>query len=145
MTLRGRKVTMMVAAIMFSIMAAAQAQVTGDPVNVDGGQISGKWRANASVRAYLGIPFAAPPVGDLRWKPPQPVTAWDGVRPAHAYAPRCMQVGRSHTSVYFEYFGEQPPLPKCLGPGRRAGPQASRNGMDLRGWFPGGLSRQSRL
>jgi para-nitrobenzyl esterase len=105
---------MMVAAIMFSIVAAAQAQVTGDPINVDGGQISAKWRANASVRAYLGIPFAAPPVGNLRWKPPQPVTPWDGVRPARAYAPRCMQFGRPHTSVYFEYFGEQPTSEDCL-------------------------------
>ena len=34
----------------------------------------------SGVRAYKGIPFAAPPVGDLRWKPPQPVVPWDGVR-----------------------------------------------------------------
>ena len=51
MTLRCRKATMIAAAMMFSTVTAAQAQVTGDPVTVDGGQISGKWRANASVRA----------------------------------------------------------------------------------------------
>ena len=45
------------------------------------------------VNEYLGIPYAAPPVGNLRWKPPQPVTPWDGVRPARAYAPRCGRPG----------------------------------------------------
>ena len=40
---------------------------------------------------FRGIPFAAPPVGDLRWKAPQPVESWPGVRPADKFGPRCMQ------------------------------------------------------
>ena len=40
---------------------------------------------------FKGIPFAAPPVGDLRWNPPQPVKNWDGVREATQFGPRCMQ------------------------------------------------------
>src|SRR6476659_3030209 len=43
------------------------------------------------IRSFKGIPFAAPPVGDLRWKEPQPVQNWEGVRPAKAFGPRCMQ------------------------------------------------------
>ena len=43
------------------------------------------------VAAFKGIPFAAPPIGELRWKPPQPVQAWQGVRKADAYGPSCMQ------------------------------------------------------
>jgi para-nitrobenzyl esterase len=43
------------------------------------------------ITAFKGIPFAAPPVGDLRWKPPQPVKSWDGVRAASQFGPRCMQ------------------------------------------------------
>ena len=43
------------------------------------------------VAAYLGVPFAAPPVGDLRWKHPQPVTDWEGVRQANRYGGSCMQ------------------------------------------------------
>ncbi len=40
---------------------------------------------------FKGIPFAAPPVGNLRWKAPQPIAHWDGVRKADAFGPRCMQ------------------------------------------------------
>ena len=42
--------------------------------------------------AFLGIPYAAPPVGDLRWKPPQPIKAWTGVLKARAYGPACPQL-----------------------------------------------------
>jgi para-nitrobenzyl esterase len=41
--------------------------------------------------AFLGIPYAAPPVGELRWKPPQPATSWSGVRKARGYRPACPQ------------------------------------------------------
>ena len=50
------------------------------PVRVDGGLISGTTDAKSGVRVYKGIPFAAPPTGDLRWRPPVPVKAWEGVR-----------------------------------------------------------------
>lgn len=43
------------------------------------------------VRVFRGIPYAAPPVGALRWKEPQPVKNWRGTRPAAAFGPRCMQ------------------------------------------------------
>ena len=42
---------------------------------------------------YRGIPFAAPPIGDLRWRPPQPAEKWVGVRPADKFAPECVQGG----------------------------------------------------
>src|SRR5262245_13899895 len=45
----------------------------------------------SGVRAFRGIPFAAPPVGALRWRPPQPVTRWQSVRAAHRFANQCMQ------------------------------------------------------
>ena len=43
------------------------------------------------VRAYKGIPYAAPPLGPLRWRPPQPVAAWTGVRPTHTFGPNSPQ------------------------------------------------------
>ena len=60
-----------------------------DPIKTAHGTIEGT-EANG-IRVFRGIPFAAPPVGDLRWKPPQQVTNWDGVRQANAFGPRCMQ------------------------------------------------------
>ena len=46
---------------------------------------------------YKGIPFAAPPVGDLRWRAPQPAAKWEGVRPADKFAPQCVQgIPRDH-------------------------------------------------
>jgi para-nitrobenzyl esterase len=61
------------------------------PVRIDTGLTSGAVEPNG-VTAYLGIPFAAPPVGPLRWRPPQPAAHWDGVRPADHFGASCMQV-----------------------------------------------------
>lgn len=62
-----------------------------DQVKVSGGLLEGTTGADPSVRLFKGIPFAAPPVGELRWKAPQPVVAWTGVRPADKWGARCMQ------------------------------------------------------
>jgi len=68
-----------------ALASAAQAQV----VKVDGGSVRGKaWSGSLLFR---GIPFAAPPVGELRWKPPQPVQPWRGIREATAQPASCVQ------------------------------------------------------
>jgi para-nitrobenzyl esterase len=58
-------------------------------VRVDTGLLQGAFEDGVIV--YKGIPFAAPPVGELRWRPPQPVARWVGVRQATKFAPDCMQ------------------------------------------------------
>lgn len=58
-------------------------------IKVDGGLVQGVAEGNLTV--YKGIPFAAPPVGDRRWKAPQPVVAWSGTRSADKFAPACVQ------------------------------------------------------
>src|SRR4051794_27547404 len=65
------------------------AQAPTPPVSVAGGQISGM--NNGEVRTFFGVPFAAPPVGDLRWRSPQPVVPWSGVKAATAFSPACRQ------------------------------------------------------
>ena len=57
-------------------------------VKTDSGWVSG---SGTTVRSYRGIPYAAPPVGDLRWKPPQPAKPWKGIRVAKEFLPVCPQ------------------------------------------------------
>jgi len=63
-------------------------------VRVNQGLIEGSFDPNTGVRTFKGIPFAAPPIGELRWKAPQPVAPWSGVRKTQAYAPGPMQDAR---------------------------------------------------
>ena len=61
-------------------------------VTVEGGQLAGAPSPlGDDVMVYRGVPFAAPPVGDLRWRPPQLAPAWEGVRDATEAGPACMQ------------------------------------------------------
>ncbi len=85
--------------------------IPDDPVAVDGGAVSGKL-LDSGVRAYLGVPFAAPPVGDLRWREPQPVAPWKGVYHADRKAPECIQVLRRHDINH--YIGEEATSEDCL-------------------------------
>lgn len=57
------------------------------------GVVEGKLSTDGQVRSFLGIPYAAPPVGPLRWKPPQPAVKWHGVRQATSFGDRCIQSG----------------------------------------------------
>lgn len=61
------------------------------PVETTGGLVTGRPADAHGVTAYLGIPYAAPPVGALRWREPQPVARWTGVRAATAFGTSCMQ------------------------------------------------------
>lgn len=75
--------------------AAGQTVLDPDtPVRVTGGAIRGAVSAlDAGVVAFKGIPYAAPPAGELRWRPPRPVVAWEGVRDASGSGPICVQNG----------------------------------------------------
>src|SRR5215831_5115534 len=60
-----------------------------EQVKIDSGLIAGTASGQPTVRVFKGIPFAAPPVTDNRWKAPQPVAKWDGVRKADAFGAPC--------------------------------------------------------
>jgi para-nitrobenzyl esterase len=78
-----------------ALLAAASiaSAAISDPVKIDAGLVSGAAGTSTDVRVFKGVPYAAPPVGALRWKVPQPAPKWDGVKAATAFGPRCMQGG----------------------------------------------------
>ncbi len=78
--------------------AAAQAAPTG-PVKVDGGTVVGVSEAGGD--AFKGIPFAAPPVGALRWRAPQPVVPWSGTKTADTFGKICMQLPQDRPAEGF--------------------------------------------
>ncbi len=77
-----------------------------DPVKTDTGLISGANGTTPGVRVYKGIPYAKPPVGELRWKAPQAPAAWTGVRQATEFGASCMQVPYPENSPYYSPLGK---------------------------------------
>jgi len=76
-----------------AFLALSISQASAAPVHTDAGLLEGTRDGDLAV--YKGVPFAAPPVGELRWRDPQPVAAWKGVRAADKFSPVCMQSGSS--------------------------------------------------
>ncbi len=92
-----------------AIMLAAPL-AAADQVTTDKGVVEGTASADAKIRIFKGIPFAAPPVGALRWKAPQPAASWTGVRKTAEFGARCMQ-GRIFNDMIFRDAG---PSEDCL-------------------------------
>ncbi|HVV56708.1 MAG TPA: carboxylesterase family protein, partial [Mucilaginibacter sp.] len=82
----------------------------------DAGLVSGLKNSTGDITAFKGIPFAAPPVGDLRWKAPQPVEPWTGVRKCDTFGPSPMQSKPVPFMVYTSEFliPETPISEDCL-------------------------------
>src|SRR5690242_4873971 len=70
----------------YALVAHAEAQV----VSITSGKVRGS--TQAGVTSFKGIPFAQAPVGELRWRAPQPVKPWSGIRDAKQYGADCMQI-----------------------------------------------------
>jgi para-nitrobenzyl esterase len=83
-------------------------------VKVDGGYISGI--ATGSIHIFKGIPFAAPPVGELRWQAPQPVQPWNGIKRCDKFGPSPMQHEPAPFSMWTEEFliPKEPISEDCL-------------------------------
>jgi len=127
-----------------ALRKASTAAVTLSPdavVTVTGGQVRGVVSdKNPEVIAFKGLPFAAPPVGDLRWRPPAPVKSWQGVRQAATSGAACPQRGpapQSEDCLYLNVWAPrtiQAPLPVMVwihGGGYRIGTGGTTDGAPL--------------
>ncbi|RYH04456.1 carboxylesterase [Salipiger sp. IMCC34102] len=81
------------------------------PIETSAGLVAGHV-LDSGVQAWFGVPFAAPPLRDLRWQPPQAHEPWQGVWNADRFAPECMQTLRN--SDINHYFGEEALSEDCL-------------------------------
>jgi len=77
--------------ITLATLMVLAASVSNAQIKTATGTVKGAASADGRVRIFKGIPYAAPPVGDLRWKEPQPAAAWEGVRDATEFGRQCMQ------------------------------------------------------
>ncbi|HLM24948.1 MAG TPA: carboxylesterase family protein [Pyrinomonadaceae bacterium] len=73
------------------LLSSAGAAFAADQVRTANGVVDGRGKQRSGVRIFRGVPFAQPPTGELRWRAPQPLQNWKGVKQAVDFGPRCMQ------------------------------------------------------
>ena len=83
-------------------------------VKIDNGIIEGNYNTHSGIQTYFGVPFAKPPVGNLRWKAPQPLDKWNGVKQTKNFGPRPMQ-----TIVFGDMNDPKSEVSKLIKSGRR--------------------------
>ena len=102
--------TIFLAVAAAALIASASPADTADQVKTSAGAVEGSPSKDGKIHVFKGIPYAAPPIGDLRWKAPQPVQPWTGVRKADEFGARCMQA-RIYGDMVFRDDG---PSEDCL-------------------------------
>ena len=102
--------------VLYSFIVTTRTMFPITEARTEGGLVSGVKNNSDDVTAFKGIPFAAPPVGELRWKAPQPVKHWTGVRKCDAFGPSPMQPKPTPFMVYTSEFliPEKPISEDCL-------------------------------
>ncbi len=102
---RFQKHTILILAFLFIALMPTRDAFCTDPVKTDNGLVQGA--VEDGLRIYRGIPYAAPPVNELRWKPPQPAQKWEGVLQADKFGPASIQNNPAMTNL-------APPSEDCL-------------------------------
>jgi para-nitrobenzyl esterase len=111
-----------------------------DTVRIESGLISGVQGSDSSVKVFKGIPYAASPVGDLRWRAPQPSVAWEGVRRADKFGPISPQIIPVKGSFYHSefYLKEEIQSEDCLYLNVWTQAKESTERRPVMVWFHGG-------
>jgi para-nitrobenzyl esterase len=93
------------AAALIIVMGFASLAGAATPVKTTAGLVQGTDIADGRIRVFKGIPYAAPPLGELRWQPPRPAPSWKGVRDATRFGSACLQ-GHIFDDISFTDLGE---------------------------------------
>lgn len=111
-----------------------------DSVQIETGVISGTQNSDKNISIFKGIPFAAPPVGDLRWKAPQPAEPWQGVKKCVAFGPSPMQAKPAAFSMWTEEFliPKKPISEDCLYLNVWTGAKSNKEKRPVLVWIYGG-------
>jgi para-nitrobenzyl esterase len=115
-------------------VALAAVATAADRVKTADGTLEGTVNSDSSVRIFRGVPFAAAPVGTLRWQPPQPVQPWSGVRKADEFGAHCMQ-GQIFGDIIFR---DKEMSEDCLFLTVWAPAKPAAAGLPVYVWFYGG-------
>ena len=108
-------------------------------IETEAGVLSGLRSADGFVTAFKGAPYAKPPVGPLRWRAPEPMDRWTGVRAAETFGPRSIQPDRNEFSI--SYFGPEKQSEDCLYLNIWTGAKEDDERRPVMVWFHGGAFR----
>ena len=138
MSVRCAALAIAIACVVTMRLPATAAQPTTRMVKTDAGPANGVEVAGG-VAAFLGIPYAAPPVGDLRWRPPQPAPHWQSVRQADRFGTSCMQNQVGSRLPWTEEFMTQGPIGEdCLFLNVWTGAKSASAKLPVMFWIYGG-------
>lgn len=130
------KMTRTIRLIFALLMALPLTAYASNPlvVKTNKGKVRGAFTQDQQVRAFKGVPYAEPPIGDLRWQPPQPAHSWKGVLDATQFSSRCMQ-----PSIYPDmHFRDPGPSEECLTLNIWTPANAKKGSLPVMVWIYGG-------
>jgi para-nitrobenzyl esterase len=134
--MRTRSIVVLPILAVLAFALAAAAQIT-DPVRVEQGLLAGASGSSSGIHVYRGIPFAAPPVGDLRWKAPLAPASWQGVRQANEFSNACWQT--QYPAAAAIYQAKLPPLSEdCLYLNIWTSAKSAKDRLPVMVWIHGG-------
>jgi len=109
-----RKIQKYILAILIFSTCHSFAQAPAEIVQVNEGLLAGTSSPDGKIQAFKGIPYAAPPIGNLRWKAPQAPKHWQGIRAADQYGNSAMQTTAARNPWTAEFINDQPISEDCL-------------------------------
>jgi para-nitrobenzyl esterase len=125
-------------AVVFTVAFISVRAAPAPAIRVDTGLLAGVTHSNG-VTSYKGIPFAAPPVGNLRWQPPQPVAHWTGIRRADHFGASCIQDEPGERLPWTKQFMTQGPISEdCLFLNVWTAAKSSKEHRPVMVWIYGG-------